>query len=122
MVAGTEKGDAMAGGPHEDGCFCGRTRYRGSEEPTRSAVCHRVSCRRTSGAPSVAWLTFPYRGLSFVSGEPADFRSSDGVSRTFCGGCGTSLTYRYDGDPDHIDVTWDVADGLPRFERGGPSD
>jgi hypothetical protein len=136
----------MAGGPHEGGCFCGGVRYRVAGEPMRSAICHCLSCRRTSGAQSVAWLTFPYRSLSFVSGEPADFRSSDGVSRTFCQGCGTSLTYRYDGDPDCIDVTtasldhpdefpptrhiwledglgWDVAvDGLPRFERGGPPD
>jgi hypothetical protein len=136
----------MAGGPHEGGCFCGRVRYRVAGEPLRSAVCHCVSCRRTSGAPSVAWLTFPYRSLSFVSGEPADYRSSDEVSRTFCQGCGTSLTYRHDEDPDTVDVTaasldrpdefpptrhiwledklaWEgVEDGLPRFEQGGGPD
>ena len=114
--------------------------------PRGSAVCHCVSCRRTSGAQSVAWLTFPRREFSFVHGEPADYRSSDEVSRTFCQSCGTSLTYKHDGAPDSIDVTtasldrpeefpptrhiwledklpWEfVDDGLPRFEQGGPSD
>ena len=136
----------MSGDLREGGCFCGRVRYRVAGEPLRSAVCHCVSCRRTSGAPSVAWLTFPYRSLSFVSGEPADYRSSDEVSRSFCQGCGTSLTYRHDEDPDVVDVTaasldrpdkfpptrhiwledklsWEnVEDGLPRFEQGGEPD
>src|SRR3954451_24370600 len=95
----------MAGGPYEGGCFCGRVRYRVSGEPLRSAICHCVSCRRTSGAQSVAWLSFSYRRFSFVVSEPADFRSSDAVSKTFCQGCGTSLTYRHDEEPDCIDVT-----------------
>jgi hypothetical protein len=134
--------DVTAGGPHEGGCFCGRVRYRVSGEPLRSAICHCVSCRRTSGALSVAWVSFPYRRFSFIEGEPADFRSSDEVSRTFCQSCGTSLTYRDDEDADCIDVTtasldrpdefpptrhiwledklaWEnVDDGLPRFEQG----
>jgi hypothetical protein len=132
----------MAGGTHEGGCFCGRVRYRVSGESSRSAVCHCDSCRKTSGAQSVAWVTFPYRKFSFIEGEPADFRSSDEVSRTFCQSCGTSLTYRDDEDAGSIDVTtasldlpdefpptrhiwledklaWEgVADGLPKFEQG----
>ncbi len=133
----------MGGGPRDGGCFCGRVRYRVAGEPLGSAICHCVSCRKASGAQSVAWLTFPLEGFSFVSGAPAEYRSSDEVSRTFCEGCGTSLTYQHDGDPDSIDVTtasldlpneaptrhiwledkvaWEgVNDGLPRFERGGP--
>lgn len=136
----------MNGDPREGGCFCGRVRYRVAGEPMGSAVCHCVSCRRTSGAQSVAWLTFPSKKFSLVHGEPADYRSSDEVSRTFCQSCGTSLTYRHDGEPDSIDVTtasldrpdevpptrhiwledklaWEgVDDGLPRFEQGGPPD
>ena len=89
----------MNGDPNEGGCFCGRVRYRVAGEPLGSAICHCVSCRRTSGAQSVAWLTFPHRKFSFVHGEPADYRSSDEVSRTFCQSCGTSLTYRHDEEP-----------------------
>ena len=126
----------------EGGCLCGKVRYRVAGNPRTSAICHCVSCRRASGAQSVAWLTFPSEAFSFVSGDPAEYRSSVEVSRTFCGGCGTSLTYRHDRDPDFIDVTtasldlpdefpptrhvwledkvsWEsVNDGLQRFERG----
>jgi hypothetical protein len=126
----------------EGGCFCGKVRYGVTGEPLTSAICHCVSCRRASGAQSVAWLTFPLDGFSFVSGDPVEYRSSAEVRRTFCGGCGTSLTYQHDGDPDFIDVTtasldlpdelpparhvwledkvgWEsVNDGLPQFERG----
>ena len=133
----------MGGDPREGGCFCGRVRYRVAREPLGSAICHCVSCRRTSGAQSVAWLTFPFDGFSFLSADPREYRSSPGVSRTFCESCGTSLTYRQDEDHDSIDVTtasldlpdefpptrhiwledkvdWEsVNDGLPRFERGG---
>ena len=127
---------------HDGGCFCGEVRYRVTGEPRTSAICHCASCRRASGAQSVAWLTFPFENFSFVSGDPVEYRSSPEVSRTFCGRCGTSLTYRHDGDPDFIDVTtasldlpeefpparhvwledkvsWESAnDGLPQFERG----
>lgn len=136
----------MGTDPREGGCFCGRVRYGVAGEPLGSAICHCVSCRRASGAQSVAWLTFPFEEFSFVSGDPREYRSSPGVSRTFCEHCGTSLTYRHDEEPDSIDVTtasldlpdklpptrhiwledkvaWEnVNDGLPRFERGGAPD
>jgi hypothetical protein len=127
----------------EGGCLCGGVRYRVAGEARTSAICHCVSCRRASGAQSVAWVVFPSEAFSFVSGDPAEYRSSSGVSRTFCGRCGTSLTYQHDGNADSIDVTtasldlpdelpptrhvwledkvsWEsVDDGLPRFERDG---
>jgi hypothetical protein len=129
----------------DGGCLCGNVRYTVTE-PLSGQICHCVSCRRAAGAHSVAWLTFASKGFSLTSGEPSTHRSSAEVSRTFCGKCGTTLTYRYDGDPDFVDVTaaslddpeefppthhvwmedgvsWDVAnDGLPQFERGGSPD
>ncbi len=126
----------------EGGCLCGKVRYRVSGGPCSSAICHCFFCRRASGAQSVAWLSFPAEAFAFVSGDPAEYRSSAEVSRTFCGGCSTSLTYQHDGDPDSIDVTaasldlpeefppthhvwledrvsWEGASGgLPRFQRG----
>ena len=130
----------------DGGCLCGNVRYTVAGSPQSRQICHCVSCRRAAGAQSVAWLTFLSRNFSFVSGEPAKYRSSSEVSRTFCGRCGTTLTYQHDGDLDFIDVTaatldepgkfppthhvwmedaigWDSAnDGLPRFERGGSPD
>ena len=113
-----------------------------------SGICDLSLCL----VPQDVWRTvgrvayLPHRKFSFVHGEPADYRSSDEVSRTFCQSCGTSLTYRRDEEPGSIDVTtasldrpdefpptrhiwledkltWEgVDDGLPRFEQGGPPD
>jgi hypothetical protein len=128
------------------GCLCGNMRYTLRGTPLSGLICHCLSCRRAAGAQSVAWLIFRSRDFSLICGEPTSYRSSDEVSRTFCGQCGTTLTYRNDWDPDLVFVTaaslddpeefppthhvwiedgisWDVAnDELPRFERGGSQD
>ena len=98
---GELEGKKMSAG----GCLCGRVRYSATGEPESSLICHCVSCRRAAGAQSVAWVTFSAGGFSWVSGDPVEHRSSAEVSRTFCGNCGTSLTYQHDADPDFIDVS-----------------
>lgn len=131
---------------HEGGCLCGGVRYSVTGTPLSRAICHCVSCRKSAGAQSVAWIVFPYAGFSFVSDAPTVHRSSPEVSRTFCGECGTSLTYQHDESPDTIDITaasldfpdefppthhvwmedklmWEsVSDGLAQFERDGSPD
>ena len=53
----------------------------------------------------VAWATFARDDLAFVSGTPAELRSSDKATRTFCAACGTALTFREDARPRLVDVT-----------------
>jgi len=53
----------------------------------------------------VAWVTFEKDHLVFTSGEPVDFASSEYVRRSFCGRCGTTLTYEHVGRPEQVDVT-----------------
>ena len=89
----------------EGGCFCGAVRYEASGRPLNSMVCHCRSCRRVTGAPVVAWLTFPVERFRFSRGEPAQFASSAPVRRTFCAACGTPLTYARVDAPETIDVT-----------------
>lgn len=86
-------------------CFCGAVRYECTAAPTLSTACHCSICQRTSGAPFVAWFTVPADSFRLVSGEPKDFRSSGHATRTFCGACGTPLTFRSSRHPDEIDVT-----------------
>jgi hypothetical protein len=95
---------------HTGRCLCGAVRYRLAGEPLHSVICHCVSCRRASGAPTVAWLTFDRKGFEILAGEPATFRSSAGVSRRFCGTCGSALTYESDKSPGSIDVTTGTLD------------
>lgn len=86
-------------------CFCGAVRYETAAEPARECACHCTICRRTSGAPFVAWFTVPITSFRFVVGEPARFTSSEHATRTFCGACGTPLTFHSTLYADEIDVT-----------------
>jgi len=89
---------------HQGGCFCGAVRYEFSTDPKSLVHCHCKDCRRTSGAPSLAWVIIPAEGFKWLSGEPKSFASSPPVTRTFCGICGTTLTYLYEKS-SNIDVT-----------------
>ena len=86
-------------------CFCGFIRYQAGGAPFHETNCHCSICRRTSGAPFVAWLTVRRADFTFLAGEPATFRSSDHGTRTFCPRCGTPVTFQSTHSPDEIDVT-----------------
>jgi hypothetical protein len=99
----------------EGGCLCGAIRYRVTGKPLTTSLCHCRSCRLASGAPSVAWVVVRSSDFAFVTGEPASFRSSPPVLRTFCPTCGTPLTYQRDSGPDTIDITTATLDFPDRF-------
>jgi hypothetical protein len=85
-------------------------RYRVSGVRSGPAFCHCSSCRRASGAPVVAWFTVAPDAFVLVKGRPVEHRSSPPVVRTFCGRCGTALTYRHARHPDALDVTTTTLD------------
>ena len=83
-------------------CYCGDIRYRIESRVLRAVSCHCETCSRTI-ADHVDWLTVPSNAVVLVSGEPVR-RTNGPVTRTFCGRCGTRLTYR-DDDRGETDVT-----------------
>ena len=89
----------------EGGCFCGAVRFRASDAPTQSMICHCRSCRRAAAAPAVPWVTFRREAFTLTAGELVTHRSTPKVRRGFCGACGTPLTYAHDGRPGEVDVT-----------------
>ena len=123
------------------GCFCGAVRYTVTGTPFNSTLCHCSMCRRATGAPAVAWFSVRKSEFRFVSGRPATFASSPGITRRFCGDCGTQLTFEDERWPDELDITtaslndpeavppgdhtfmqshvrWlELADALPRYLR-----
>ena len=88
----------------EGGCMCGAVRYRLEGEPEGGTICHCESCRRSSGAPSLAWVIFPAGGFRFTAGEPRHYRSSPHIQRSFCGNCGTQVLYRSERRPEVVDI------------------
>jgi|SRR5579862_799436 len=99
----------------EGGCFCGAVRYRMAGPPLSSAICHCESCRRASGAPSVAWVTVERKTFEIVKGTPVAYASSPGVVRRFCGSCGSALTYENAEHSESIDITTITLDEPDRF-------
>jgi hypothetical protein len=90
---------------YEGGCLCSAIRFRISGEPIFSLICHCATCRRASGAPTVAWLTFDRGQVEVLSGHPRTYRSSQGVVRQFCGTCGSQISYESAESPSTIDIT-----------------
>ena len=84
------------------------------------AVCAALSdsapAVRDPHRPMVAWVTFPEDAVDLIQGTPARWHSSAGVTREFCGRCGTPLSYRHADHAGWIDLTvcsFDDADSFP---------
>ncbi len=57
-------------------------------------LCHCADCRKCAGAPMVAWAMFADDAFRVTRGEAKTRNSSGAALRSFCGDCGTGLTYR----------------------------
>jgi len=78
------------------GCHCGAVRYEATGTPLYIPYCHCETCRKTTGAPVVAFIMFGEENVLFTKGERKIYRSSPTVKRTFCSDCGTPLSYEGD--------------------------
>jgi hypothetical protein len=110
MSEPTEPGERLSGG-----CACGAVRFECARAVRPPALCHCRDCRRYVGAHVVGWCTVTRREAHFTGAALRAFRSSPRVTRTFCGKCGTSLTWSHDDYPDLLDITlasFDAADRL----------
>jgi hypothetical protein len=87
------------------GCYCGSIRYEGTGEPSHFVNCHCSICRRTTGAPFVAWFSLNRQEFRFTKGIPTFFKSTQKGLRSFCSVCGTQLTFENSDEPDLIDIT-----------------
>jgi hypothetical protein len=79
---------------HVGQCLCGAIRYEISGAPIKVALCHCSDCRRSAGAPMVAWAMLPESSLTIKQGQPKTVNSSGTAMRSFCPDCGSGLFYR----------------------------
>lgn len=101
---------------HTGGCLCGAIRYRVTGMPSSGDICYCTQCRRQSGSPMVAFVTYPVDRLTLLSGSPATYRASDIATRQFCSNCGSALFWRGDGRAE-IDLflgSLDRPEDMPR--------
>lgn len=125
----------------EGGCRCGAVGVRARGEPEGVIYCHCGDCRRTSGAPVSLFVGYRTEQVETGPGVPKVYRSSPGVNRSFCGDCGTPLSYDDERLPGEVYVpvgvfydpetfepeahNWvsqrlehlDIPDGLPRHQK-----
>jgi len=119
-------------GPFTGGCSCGAIRYQITAPKINAGICHCSDCQRHSGAPFVVWLGIDPASFEVTKGKLREFASSSWARRGFCGECGSTLTYRIDGNADEIDIAGGTLDDpdlapptfqifrkdSPRFMRG----
>ncbi|HEY8610701.1 MAG TPA: GFA family protein [Roseomonas sp.] len=97
--------EAASGTVLAGGCHCGAVRYEARGTAFNATICHCVDCRRVAGAPCVAWFSVARDGFHVVKGEPRRYASSTRAERSFCGSCGTPLTFAAHDARDEIDIT-----------------
>ena len=96
--------------------MCGAVRYRLTSRPFDAGYCHCRLCRRSSGAPVLAFATVPVEDFIILKGNPRRRRSSSFGIRWFCAECGTQLAVQVEHQPDTIDFTiasLDVPEEVP---------
>ena len=89
---------------HTGRCLCGAVRYRAEGAPKWIANCHCESCRRATGAPMASYAGFAAERFAYTAGAPTRVASSPGVTRSFCGRCGSPLTYEGARWPGEVHV------------------
>ncbi len=89
-------------GDYEGGCFCGAVRYAFTDV-FDAGYCHCSICRRTTGAPAIAWVNTPRAGFRLLRGAPRYVATSAEFRRAFCADCGT-LMWTESSDP----ARWDM--------------
>lgn len=99
------------------GCHCGAIRYEVvAGETIRHSLCHCADCRKSAGAPAVAWALVLADQVG-LNAEPTWYVSSEHGRRGFCSRCGTGLFYVNDVVfPDRMDIqsaTLDDPDAVP---------
>jgi hypothetical protein len=98
------------------GCHCGAVRYEVDGTPQHAALCHCSDCRKSAGAPMVAWAAFAESEFRVTKGQAKTINSSGASMRSFCADCGTGLYFtNVENLPGIVDIqaaTLDHPDAL----------
>lgn len=83
---------------HQGSCLCGEVRYALRSDIKAVSHCHCSMCRKAHGAAFGSYGSVPLDDFAVTHGAQAIRRrtSSPGVTRSFCGQCGSPLTWQRD--------------------------
>lgn len=80
----------------EGSCLCGAVKYRIDHEVREVTHCHCSMCRKAHGAAFASYAGVPLEAFHLTEGADLVVRypsSPGGVTRTFCGCCGSTLQF-----------------------------
>ncbi len=96
-------------------CLCRSLVFKISGDVIRTGHCHCKSCRRATSSPVTTFLCVATTSLAFRGETLRHYASSPGVSRGFCGNCGSPMSFATEKRPGEIDLyvaTLDDASGV----------
>ncbi|HUA68495.1 MAG TPA: GFA family protein [Candidatus Saccharimonadales bacterium] len=93
------------------GCFCGAVKYVVSGAPINVRACHCQDCQRLTGSAFFVRALFPKAAVT-ITGQLAEFASSDDLTRKFCPRCGSQLFAERKSRPDTIAIALGSFDRL----------
>ena len=98
-------------------CHCGAVTFSAEVDEANVIVCHCTDCRKSAGAPMVAWAMFKADQFAITQGTVTTHNSSGASMRNFCPKCGTGLFFtNAETLPGIVDVqsaTFDDPNQLP---------
>ena len=102
----------------EGGCRCGQVRFRVSEAPLLTMVCHCTGCQRMTGSAFSLSAMYPAAGFAVTAGEPVVGGLHGPTQHMFCPHCMSWLFTRPDGADWLVNVRatmFDDAQGFTPF-------
>lgn len=84
---------------HRGRCLCGGVQYAVQADIKAVTHCHCQMCRKGHGAAFATYGSVPAQAHTFTAGAALlrSYRSSPGVTRSFCSACGSPLLWRREG-------------------------
>jgi len=104
---------------HHGGCHCGSIRYQAKGVPVVVAHCHCKDCQRLSGAGHSTGAMFSAIDVQLsgpVEEYLLDANNGNGVTKGFCGNCGSQIFGRNNGSPDYITIALGAFDDPSAFD------
>ena len=100
-------------------CLCGAIKVEVVMEPKWVSHCHCPSCQKATSAAFATYVGFDNTAVRFTGDTPKVFKSSPGVKRRFCDGCGSPVSFEGEAWPGEIHLHAVLLDQANEVEPQG---
>jgi len=97
-------------------CYCGAVQFEATGNAEWISHCHCESCRRHSASAMATFVGFHIDQVKFTADQPAQHISDDEVKRSFCGKCGSSISYQSPRWPEQVHMYLGIFDEPEKFQ------